>query len=198
MAGAKKDDLEAVRDIADILLDFKDDERERILRWVRERIGMASSPGVITLRSPGVAVAGTGVVTAGSGAIAVGGGPPIAVAAGADIKSFVASKKPRTDTQFAAVVAYFHSFVATGDARKDRINSDDLVDACRKADWKRPARPVQVLVNAFLGGLLDRADKGNYRLSSVGENLVAMALPDGDVDKASSVGKRGRKKGKKK
>jgi hypothetical protein len=39
----EKDDLEAVREISKILGPFSNDEREMVLRWVRERIGMEVS-----------------------------------------------------------------------------------------------------------------------------------------------------------
>jgi hypothetical protein len=79
----------------------------------------------------------------------------------------------------AAVVAYYHHFEAPLSDRKDSIGKEDLVDACRKSDRARPKRPEQVLVNAYHAGLFDRAGKaGQYRLNSVGENLVAMVLPE--------------------
>lgn len=53
------------------------------------------------------------------------------------------------------------------------------MEACRKVDRKRPAAPSQVLVNAYHAALFDRGDRGVYRLNSVGENLVAMVLPEG-------------------
>jgi hypothetical protein len=188
MGSAKKDDLEAVRDIAEMLKDFSDDERERVIRWVREKLGMAAG-------APAQALMITPAPAAGAGTA------PAVAAAGVqvrDIKAFVASKQPKSDNQFAAVVAYFHRFVAAGDDRKDTITSDDLVNACRLADWKRPARPAQVLVNTYHNGLLDRADTGSYRITTVGENLVAMVLPGGSSESGGrKPAKRSKKKAKK-
>jgi hypothetical protein len=89
----------------------------------------------------------------------------------------VSQKNPGSDTHFAATIAYYYQFMAPESVRKGAISKDDLVDACRKVDRKRPATPAQVLVNAYHVGLLDRAEKGQYKLNSVGENLVAMVLP---------------------
>jgi hypothetical protein len=54
-----------------------------------------------------------------------------------------------------------------------------------------------VLVNAYQDGVLDRGRTGHYKLNSVGENLVAMALP-GTAEAGKSPTKKaanGRRKG---
>ena len=86
-------------------------------------------------------------------------------------------KAPKSDVHFAATVAYYYQFKAPENQRKDSITKEDLVEACRQVDRKRPKGPAQVLVNAYHDGLFDRGGKGSYKLNSVGENLVAMALP---------------------
>lgn len=43
---SKPDDLEAVRFIADTLQPFANDDRERIIRWAREKLGMSTSTAV--------------------------------------------------------------------------------------------------------------------------------------------------------
>ena len=101
-------------------------------------------------------------------------------------------KAPRSDTHFAATVAYYHQFRAPENQRKESITKEDFVEACRQVDRKRPKRPAQVLVNAYQDGLFDRGGKGQYKLNSVGENLVAMALP-GTIDGAKSAKRKGTK-----
>jgi hypothetical protein len=59
--------------------------------------------------------------------------------------------------------------------------------------------PAQVLVNAYQDGLFDRGGKSHYKLNSVGENLVAMALPGTDVGtKRKPTSGRRKSSGKKK
>lgn len=162
-----KDDLEAVRGIADILESFSDEERERIIRWARERLGMGvtqpqSQPQPTPGQPPQPPYAPTPTPN-----------PPAS-----DIRSFIDQKDPKNDKQLAAVVAYFHQFVAPEDQKKDSITSADLIDACRQADRRRPGRPAQTLGNAYNDGLLDRGEHGHYSLNSVGENLVSMVLPE--------------------
>ncbi len=108
------------------------------------------------------------------------------------------AKSPKSDNQFAAAVAYYYKFEAPSDQRKDAINKDDLIDACRKVQRKRPGTPAQVLVNALHQGLLDKAERGQYRLNSVGENLVAMVLPNQDGGATKKPAKKAKKKQAKK
>jgi hypothetical protein len=162
------DDLEAVRILVSTLEAFDPRDRERIIRWAREKLGM-TAPGASSDVTASAAVAG---VSPGSSASSPS-------TAQRDIRTFVAQKQPKSDLQFAATIAYYYQFEAPPQERKDAISKEDLVEACRKVDRKRPAAPSQVLVNAYHAGLFDRGDRGVYRLNSVGENLVAMVLPDG-------------------
>jgi len=40
--GSKPDDSEAVRSLADTLQPFDSEDRERIIRWAREKLGMTA------------------------------------------------------------------------------------------------------------------------------------------------------------
>ena len=147
----KVDDLEAVRILADTLQPFTSDDRERIIRWAREKLGMTTS----------VAPALGAHVEANADA------PRDAVVAGSqgtvDIKKFVTEKAPKSDVHFAATVAYFYQFKSPESQRKDSITKEDLVEACRQVDRKRPKVPAQVLVNAYHDGLFDRGGKGQLQ-----------------------------------
>ncbi len=162
------DDLEAIRLVVQALEPFDSKDRERIIRWAAEKLGMDPMPVVAPPSVPSPPPAQHSTTVGPSAA----GSPP------KDIRSFVMEKNPKFDNHMAAVVAYFYHFEAAPTERKDAIGKDELVDACRKSDRKRPARPEQVLVNSYHAGLLDKAaTRGHYRLNSVGENLVAMVLP---------------------
>jgi len=90
----------------------------------------------------------------------------------------VTEKNPTSDNQFAATVAHYYRFVAPQAARKDFITADDLQQACRLTGRNRLAKPSQTLVNAHTNGLLDKGtNRGEYAISTVGENLVAVSLP---------------------
>lgn len=162
---AKVDDLEAVRILAETLQPFTSEDRERIIRWAREKLGMTTGVAPAPATRPQ-----TSVDTPRDSAVAVSQG-------GVDIKTFVTEKAPKSDVHFAATVAYFYQFKSPESQRKDSITKEDLVKACREVQRKQPKVPAQVLVNAYHDGLFDRGGKGSYKLNSVGENLVAMALP---------------------
>src|SRR5262245_17360340 len=57
-----------------------------------------------------------------------------------DIRSFTAMKAPKSDQQFAAVVAYFHQFEARPDKRKDVIDAETMKEAARLAGRPHAAR----------------------------------------------------------
>lgn len=178
------DDFEAVRLVIDALEPFDPKERERIIRWAAEKLGMVAPPPA----------------SSGAAALSLAPQPSAPLAAGPavskDIKSFVLQKNPRSDNQMAAVVAYFHHFEASPSERKESIGKEDLINACRKSDRNRPKRPEQVLVNTYHAGLLDKAGTaGQYRLNSVGENLVAMVLPEQRASSTSTPRKSAARKG---
>ena len=181
---SKPDDLEAVRLLADTLQPFPSEDRERIIRWAREKLGMVSTALNVTKSVPLLEPPERPAI------------PVETTAGGTDIKSFVTQKAPKSDVHFAATVAYYHQFMAPAGQRKDSITKEDLVEACRQVPRKRPKRPAQVLVNAYQDGVLDRGRTGHYKLNSVGENLVAMALPGtAEAGKRPKKAANGRRKG---
>jgi hypothetical protein len=101
-----------------------------------------------------------------------------------DIRQFVAAKAPKSDLQFAAVVAYFYRFEAPEDKRQDRINAEILEEATRQAGRSRLKKPYFTLNNAKNAGYLDAVGKAHFRINAVGENLVAMTLPANGAEAA--------------
>jgi hypothetical protein len=114
-----------------------------------------------------------------------------------DIRSFTAMKAPKSDQQFTAVVAYFYQIEAKPDERKEAIDADVMKEAARLAGRPQVARWNMTLTNAKNAGYLDAAGNGKFKLSSVGENLVAITLP-GDGGSGQSKSSSGNKKPKKK
>ena len=177
---AKPDDLEAVRTIAAALSGFSPEEQERVLRWVREKIGLApAARTLLEARIPPPALAAAPTRQADQPTA------PQAAASGKDLKTFVSGKNPRSDAQFAATVAYFYRFEAPPDRRKNEIDAATLQDSCRLAGRARLPHPSMTLTNAKNQGLIDKGNEaGKYVINTVGENLVAMTLPgpgDGSV-----------------
>jgi hypothetical protein len=173
---APKDDLEAVRTIVEATKDFKPDEQQRIFRWVAEKLGL---PHPFTHGTP-VPPASQAPAPGTANATTPRHPPQLPSGGAVDIKNFILAKKPRNDVQFAATVAYYYRFECPQAERKDAIDQEVLQDATRMAGRDRFAHPLTTLNNAHRLGLLDRgAEKGTFTINTVGENLVAMTLPDG-------------------
>jgi len=115
-----------------------------------------------------------------------------------DVKSFTAAKAPKSDQQFAAVIAYFYQFEAPQDQRKDLIDAGTMKEAARQAGRKQVNQWSMTLNNAKNAGYLDHAGKGRFKLNAVGENLVAITLPGTVWGGATNGGGSGKKTAKKK
>lgn len=177
----KLDDLDAVRAIVDTLLKFDTDTQERILRWTREKLGLKATPFSESHAQTHLKHQPT-PTTVTEDSIFHKGRPT-------DIKSFVELKNPTSQNEFTATVVYYYRFEASESDRKESITADDLQEACRLSGRPRLTKPSQTLINAHRDGFLDKAgDRGAYSISTVGENLVAMALPsDGANQKGSAL-----------
>jgi len=162
------DDFEVSKAVFEKLKDLSKERQERVLRWVTEGLGLshptaASSPSGQTLPPPDA-----------------GANPPSPASppqGGTNIKSFVAAKKPRSDQQFATVVAYYYRFEAPPALRRETINTEVVQEAARLAGRERLVNPTSTLNNARNQGYLDRSERGEFTINTVGENLVAMTLP---------------------
>lgn len=170
-----KDDIEALRTVINTVKEFQPDEQQRIFRWAAEKLNLPRPFAAPTIASPTIPQPATGAaLSPGTAQLAQ------PTTSNVDIKSFVAQKRPRSDVQFAATVAYYYRFASPQSTRKEAIDKDTLQDASRRAGRNRFSDPRSTLNNAHRQGLLDRgAERGTFTINTVGENLVAMTLPDG-------------------
>lgn len=74
-------------------------------------------------------------------------------------------------------MAYYYRFEAPAEERKDTITSEVLQESTRLAGRNRLTKPVMTLNNSKNLGYLDPVGRGSFKINTVGENLVAMALP---------------------
>src|SRR5215472_8233784 len=138
MSQQQKDDLEAVRKVADALEGFDPKDQERIIRWARERIGLSTAP----LSSQ--ALPSSSAPTSGSASQATT--PAMPATTVKDLKTFITEKKPKNDVQFAATVAYYYRFEAQEQHRKVEKQIYDLQDESRivrKQPYKNPSQTVR-------------------------------------------------------
>jgi hypothetical protein len=167
----KFQELEIVKEICQKLDGLEESKQTKILNWVADVLEIPRA------QSQKFSETDKDISSAfGAAAHSSHVGEEAAKKKALDIKSFVQSKKPASDVQFVTAVAYFHQFEAI--PKKEVVSVEDLKDAVRLASWKRFARWDTPFSNAVSQGLLDRGkEKGTYKINSVGENLVALAMP---------------------
>jgi len=173
-------DFDIAKSVADLLKDIEKDRQGRILRWVSESLGIEPSHPATPASPP-------------PGGPPPGGHQVDRVGTSTNIKSFIETKDPKSDNQFAAAVAYFYRFEAPLNERKDAITPEELQEATRLAGRKRLGDPGKTLRNAKDMGYLDSVDRGKFAVNSVGENLVAMTLP-GEARSSKPTKRAGAKK----
>jgi hypothetical protein len=161
-------EFDAAKAIVETLKKLDRPLQERAIRFASEALGLHAPSGTRTVGG------GTQLQPVTMAASATVTGRPV------DIKQFVSSKAPKSDQQFATVVAYYYRFEAPPEQRRDTINATVLADAARLVVRKRPTRFA--LTNAKNQGYLDSAGGGEYRINTVGENLVAITLPGNSSD----------------
>ncbi len=166
--------FDAAKAIVEALSQLDKRTQELAIKFATETLGLKASVAGVTAKNEAMA-------TTPEEHPASGGGPTHST----DIKQFTAAKAPRSDQQFAAVVAYFYRFEAPEDQRRDTIDGDALAEAARLAGRRRPTKAIFTLNNAKNAGYLDSVGSGEYRINSVGENLVAMALPGDEAGNSS-------------
>jgi hypothetical protein len=167
--------FDAAKTIVETLKGLDKTHQERAIRFACESLGLGPTTQGQTLAPPSP--------------VAPSSAPPSGRSSAAhaiDIKQFTAAKAPKSDQQFAAVVAYFYRFEAPEPQKKESIAAEDLTEAARLAGRRRPKNASFTLNNAKNAGYLDIAERGRYRISTVGENLVAVTLPGTDTAKASN------------
>jgi hypothetical protein len=194
------EDFDAAKAVFEQLKDLPPERQARVLRWISEGLGIPnagqSPPSSGSMQTAPDAPSAARVPEHPT----IGQETPTPQRSTRDIKSFVAEKAPSSDNQFAAVVAYFYRFEAPPAQRLDAIDSKILQDAARLAGRRRLAKPRYTLKNAKTAGYLDSVGRGQFGINSVGENLVAMALPGdgGAVQQTRTARKRTAKKASKK
>ncbi|KYG97885.1 hypothetical protein [Bradyrhizobium sp. DOA1] len=91
----------------------------------------------------------------------------------ADILSLKEEKQPRSVNDMVALVAYYLAHLAKDGERRDYIIADDISKYFNQARFRLPEGPARMaLTNAKNAGYLEAKDRGQYRLSAVGHNLV--------------------------
>jgi hypothetical protein len=116
----------------------------------------------------------------------------------ATLRDFYNKKKPSSDIQAAALVAFFYSELGEAEERNPHIDSDLLVKGFKLCGHPMPDDPGQTLRNAKNYGYLDSTgEAGKFKLTPTGYNLVAHTLPSSEKAINVKVKRQKQKKTKK-
>lgn len=96
---------------------------------------------------------------------------------GLDIRSLKNLKQPSSVIQMACVAAFYLQEHAPEEERTKEITSAELERLFKQAGFKLPSRIQQVLPDAKAAGYFESVDRGTYKLTRVGYNLVTHSLP---------------------
>lgn len=96
----------------------------------------------------------------------------------ASLPEFYKEKKPASDIQAAALIAFFYLELAEPEERKSHIDTELLIKGMKQCHHPIPEKPDQTLRNAKNYGYLDSTgEAGEFKLTTTGYNLVAHTLP---------------------
>lgn len=117
----------------------------------------------------------------------------------ASIRDFYAEKKPSSDIQAAALVAFFYSEMAEQEERTSSMDAQILEKGFKACGHQMPENLPQTLRNAKNYGYLDSTgEAGKFKLTPTGYNLVAHSLPTGEGSSIPVKKKRAKKSHSKK
>lgn len=94
-----------------------------------------------------------------------------------NIRTLRENKKPSTNVEMAALVAYYLSELAPEAERSDTLDSSMITKYFKQAGHPIPDKPVYTLRDAKNAGYFDTAERGQYKINPVGYNLVVHGLP---------------------
>jgi hypothetical protein len=90
-----------------------------------------------------------------------------------NILSLKEQKQPKSVNEMVALVAYYLARVAAPEERRDYIVAEDITKYFNQGRFRLPEGPARMaLTNAKNAGYLEAKERGQYRLSPVGHNLV--------------------------
>ncbi len=166
MSEEQEDDvIKAIRTLMSVLKPLDQNARIHVLEFVLKRLGIPllagseNKPDAPNLNPPAPTLQ-----------------PPIT--GRIDIRTFAAEKEPKTLSQKLAVIGYYLAHLAPETERQDFLRAEDIKPYFIQAGFELPTSSTNTaLINAKNAGYLSVLDRGKYRLTAVGHNLVAHKLP---------------------
>jgi hypothetical protein len=156
--GDKPDnEIRAMEAVYGALGDLDSIEQTRVIEWVQQKLGLVPSPGAQNKQ---------GIPASGNL------GVPSQVR-GTTPKAFVAEKRPRTDVERVACLAYY----LTHQRNITKFKTKDLTELNKEAAQPKMSNAAFAVTNATNSAYLAAAGSGQKQITARGEAVV-MALPD--------------------
>ena len=156
-------ELEAIKTILQTLGDLDDPIRKRVLSYVIGRMAIVLDPPIVNQVRSSLAQSSFEQLSLPT--------QPT------DIRQLKEEKLPSSVIEMTLLVAYYVSELAPLEERKSSINSTDLDKYLKQAKYPLPRSLKDVLPNSKKAGFLENVSQGEYKLNSVGYNLVVHGLP---------------------
>jgi len=163
-------ELKAIEQLISALEPLDRDARGRVISYVFQRLGLAVPTG--TTSPPGQSRPTTESTPPHQAPPPDSRAPQVV-----DVRTFANEKRPSSQLEKTAVVAFYLTELAPEGERKTEIAGADLTKYQKQAGLGAPTRPRQALFTARDAGYLDSAGHGKYKLNAVGYNFVAHGLP---------------------
>jgi hypothetical protein len=180
MSDEPEDDVvKAISGLMFVLKPLDPDARIHVLEFVLKRLGISltAGPALPPLNKP----------NAPNLAPAPPNLPAQALPVTVDIRTFAAEKNPKTLSQKIAVIGYYLAHLAPISERRDYLGSEDIRPCFIEAGFELPTSSANTaLINAKNAGYLSVLDRGKYKLTGVGHNLVAHKLPGHEAGQTKS------------
>lgn len=170
---AQDPELNAIQEIIKTLEPLNADARQRVIAYVFQRLGFAFEPQIAPASRAELSR------SASTDLDSVKEESPAVI----DIRTLKEQKSPSTDSEMAAVVAYYLSEIAPSDLRKETLSKRDIDNYFKQAKYPLPKESKFTLPNGAKAGYLDALGNGQYRLNPIGFNLVVHGLPAKRISK---------------
>jgi hypothetical protein len=170
-------ELKAIKTIMELLKPLDETGRSRVLEYVLKRLDMTAFQAEPAIVAEQVSV----------GSSAFSGGPV------KDIRTFTAEKQPRSANEMVALIAYYLSDLAPATEASPTVNVEMIRKYFKLAAFPMPRVPKAALTNAAAAGYLENVSRGEYRLNSVGHNLVVHGLPRSGASGPGNKNRRNRR-----
>lgn len=159
---------QAIDQVIGALAPFPADDRQTIFRAAYAHLNISSPIEIAS--SPDVQNSGEKLPRTQRKAV-------VSDFAGVDIKTFKNLKGPSSARQMACVVAYYLAEIAEENERRQIVTTDDIEKYFKQAAFALPTKLEQLLIDSKKAGYFDSPNRGEYKLTRVGHNLVAHQLP---------------------